>query len=97
MKCATAILLFASLSSLAFCQGEPTSVRIRAVLVDKDLNQKPVPRLNVNLTSLEDASASPASARTSLDRAWRKCGDTGKISAFDAGRSQFRTASIPGR
>ncbi len=67
MKCATAILLFASLSSLAFCQGEPASVRIRAVLVDKDLNQKPVPRLNVNLTSLEDAGAAPASARTSFD------------------------------
>ena len=67
MKCATAIFLFASLSSLAFCQGEPAGVRIRAVLVDKDLNQKPVPRLNVNLTSLEDASAAPASARTSFD------------------------------
>src|SRR5260370_6365456 len=67
MKYASAVLLLASFSSLAFCQGEAVSVRIHAVFVDKDLNQKPVPRLSVNLTPLDEPSAAPVSTRTSFD------------------------------
>lgn len=67
MKCSTALLLLASFPCLAFCQVQPASVRIRAVLVDKDLNQKPVPRLSVNLTPLNQSDARPVDARTSFD------------------------------
>jgi S1-C subfamily serine protease len=42
-------------------------LHVRAVLVDKDLNQKPVPYLGVNLTRLDAASSEQTSAKTALD------------------------------
>jgi S1-C subfamily serine protease len=52
----------------AFAQQPQTvNVKIHAVLVDRDLNQKPVPHLELTITSLGNASGAPISARTALD------------------------------
>lgn len=56
----------------AFCQVETAQVTIRAVLVDKDLNQKAVPRLALDLARAGAGSAGPKnaasiSARTGFD------------------------------
>ncbi len=58
-----AVLILCASSAFA---GE-VHLRIRAVLVDDQLNQKPVPRLLVNVTSVADLSGSTTSARTDFD------------------------------
>ena len=47
-------------------QTAPVNVRVRVVLVDKDLNQKPVPFCIVNFRNLATADA-PAALKTDLD------------------------------
>jgi len=63
-------LLFASLL-FPFCSGRPpqtapVSVKLRVVLLDKDLNQKPVPFFIVHLQK-EGASDAPYELKTDLD------------------------------
>ena len=47
-------------------QSAPVNVRVRVVLVDKDLNQKPVPFCIINFRNLATADA-PAALKTDLD------------------------------
>ena len=63
-------LLFASLL-LHFCNGgspqvAPANLKLRVVLLDRDLNQKPVPFFVVRLQK-EGASDAPAELKTDLD------------------------------
>lgn len=46
---------------------ESVTVRIRAALFDRDLNLKPVPRLEIGIRSLDAPNAPPVEVRTSLD------------------------------
>lgn len=48
---------------------QPVTVRIRAALFDRDLNVKPVPRLQISIRSLDTPAAPPVELRTSLDGA----------------------------
>jgi len=48
-------------------QSPTVHLKIRAVLVDKDLNQKPVPRLALAIRNLAAGSGVPVTTRTSLD------------------------------
>ena len=52
---------------LSYIQAPLESVQIRAILIDKDLTQKPVPHLTLQITNGDDPTASPQIARTSLD------------------------------
>src|SRR5262249_607750 len=56
------LLLFASIFA-AQAQTHPVKVRVRVILVDRDLNQKPVPFLLVSLKS----GAKSAEVKTGLD------------------------------
>src|SRR2546428_693010 len=51
----------------AFGQVETAKVTIRAILVDKDLNQKPIPRLSLSLARSDVADTQPYAARTNFD------------------------------
>src|SRR5260370_5388932 len=48
-------------------QVETSKLPIRAILVDKDLNQKPIPRLSVSLSRSDVAGTEPYTARTNFD------------------------------
>lgn len=48
---------------------QPVTVRIRAALFDRDLNVKPVPRLQISIRSLDTPGAPPVEVRTSLEGA----------------------------
>jgi hypothetical protein len=48
---------------------QPVTVSIRAALFDRDLNVKPVPRLQISIRSLDTPDATPVELRTSLDGA----------------------------
>ncbi len=63
--CLWALLLAAGFP--AFGQVELAKVTIRAILVDKDLNQKPIPRLSLTVTRSDVAGTEPYSARTNFD------------------------------
>ena len=60
-----ALLLSVCLFGAAF-QAGPVKVRVHAVLVDRDLNQKPVPFLEVAIERTDAASA-PVQIKTALD------------------------------
>lgn len=53
--------------SLAFPQLQTTKLKIRAVLVDKDLNQKPVPKLALTLIRTDDSGGGPITVKTGFD------------------------------
>jgi S1-C subfamily serine protease len=59
------VILLLALSCAA--QGPLVKVSIRAVLIDKDLNQKPVPRLNLVFTSLDGALHLETTVKTGFD------------------------------
>ncbi len=48
-------------------QAPPVKLKLRAALVDKDLNVKPVPRLALRLRNLDNPLATPIELRTELD------------------------------
>lgn len=48
-------------------QAQPSRVNVRAVLVDKDLNQKPVPHLALQLVPEAGDPGSPSEAKTDFD------------------------------
>jgi S1-C subfamily serine protease len=50
---------------LAF-QSQPVRLTVRSILVDKDLNQKPVPKMTLVLTRL-DSSSPPTTIKTGFD------------------------------
>jgi hypothetical protein len=60
-----ALLIAAALP--LFSQTGTVTLKIRAVMVDGDLNQKPVPRLSLILTRSDDASSQPITAKTSFE------------------------------
>ncbi len=47
--------------------SQPVTVRVRAALFDRDLNLKPVPRLQISIRSLDAPNAVPVEVRTSLE------------------------------
>lgn len=59
--------LLVALAVPALCQVDTAKVTIRAILVDKELNQKPVPRLALIFVRSGIPNAEPISARTSFD------------------------------
>jgi hypothetical protein len=48
-------------------QAQPSRVTVRAVLVDKDLNQKPVPHLGLQLVPETGDAGSPRETKTDFD------------------------------
>jgi len=60
----TVILLLALLCA---AQASLVKVSVRAVLIDKDLNQKPVPRLNLVFTRLDGTVHQETTAKTGFD------------------------------
>jgi S1-C subfamily serine protease len=52
---------------LPLIQVPTESIQIRAILIDKDLTQKPVPHLTIQITNADDPAAPPTIARTALD------------------------------
>jgi S1-C subfamily serine protease len=58
---------FLALASSARPQAQPLRVNVRAILVDKDLNQKPVPHLAIQLVSEVSGTDSPREAKTDFD------------------------------
>jgi S1-C subfamily serine protease len=59
-------LLFLSFVLPAYAQAPNVSLQVRAILVDKDLNQKPVPRLSMVITPDSQAGA-PTKLMTDFD------------------------------
>jgi S1-C subfamily serine protease len=59
--------LFLLLVSPAFSQTPGATLKIRVVLVDGDLNQKPVPRLLLKVERVDVPTADPVAIRTSFD------------------------------
>lgn len=55
------------LSLPLFAQSPTVHLKIHAVLVDRDLNQKPVPRLALEIRNVANLSGVPVKTRTSLD------------------------------
>jgi hypothetical protein len=64
---------------------EAVTVRIRAALYDRDLNLKPVPRLQIGIRSLDAPDGAPVEVRTTLD-------GTAEVSLLP-GKYQFTTTS----
>jgi S1-C subfamily serine protease len=64
---ATLALLVASPPTLS--QQLSVTVQVHAILVDNDLNQKPVPHLVVRFSNLEERNASPIEVKTGFDGA----------------------------
>ena len=62
---AVAFLVF--IGTPLWSQVETSKLKIRAILVDKDLNQKPVPRLSVKLVRTDMDGTEPATAKTGFD------------------------------
>jgi hypothetical protein len=60
-----AVILLAALSCAA--QAPWGQVSIHAVLIDKDLNQKPVPRLNLVFTRVDSAPPQETIVKTGFD------------------------------
>src|ERR1700757_4854803 len=80
------LALVSSLSVPAIAQdSQPVTVHIRAALFDRDLNLKPVPRLQISLRSLDSPATAPVEVRTSLD-------GTAEVS-LHPGKYQLTTAS----
>src|SRR3990172_8424576 len=50
-----------------FSQVENVKLKVRAVLVDKDLNQKPAPRLSLMINRSDLPDAAPVTVRTNFD------------------------------
>ncbi len=61
------LLLCVVLPTWAWSQAAVVKLKVRVVLVDKDLNQKPVPRLMVSLQRLDGTVAVLAPMKTALD------------------------------
>ena len=59
--------LFLLLVSPAFSQTPGATLKIRVVMVDGDLNQKPVPRLLLKVERVDVPTADAAAIRTSFD------------------------------
>ncbi len=62
--------LVAIMVCVTLCVGAQTplsTLQVRVVLIDKDLNQKPVPKLTVTLRALDGAAGSPFTLKTGLD------------------------------
>jgi hypothetical protein len=66
-KTALTLAVLFCFAATALPQTPAVKVKIHAVLVDKDLNLKPAPRLALAIRNLTDTSAAPLAARTGLD------------------------------
>jgi S1-C subfamily serine protease len=60
-------LLIVSVAAPMLAQTESAKVQIRAILVDKDLNQKPVPFLSISLEPANSATTGSLGIKTGLD------------------------------
>jgi S1-C subfamily serine protease len=60
-------LLIISVAAPMLAQTESAKVEIRAILVDKDLNQKPVPFLSISLEPANSATTGSLGIKTGLD------------------------------
>jgi S1-C subfamily serine protease len=59
------VLVF--LGTSVWAQSETSKLKVRAILVDKDLNQKPVPKLSVTLTRADKDGTEPVTVKTGFD------------------------------
>jgi len=65
--------LYISVAFLVFigtpiwAQVQTSKIKVRAILVDKDLNQKPVPKLSVKLVRTDMDGTEPVTAKTGFD------------------------------
>ena len=59
--------LFLFLVLPAFSQVETAKLRVRVVLIDGDLNQKPAPRLALTVVRTDEGSGQPATVRTGFE------------------------------
>ena len=61
------LIFLVCLAPTAWSQAESARLRVRAVLVDKDLNQKPVPKLAFVLARFEGPVGESATGKTGFD------------------------------
>jgi S1-C subfamily serine protease len=61
------VVCFLLLGASCWTQTDPTAVTVRVILVDKDLNQKPVPHLALQLAADAGNSENAHQARTDFD------------------------------
>ena len=66
------ILTMGVLACALCAQAQMVQVTLRIVLVDRDLNQKPVPSFRVTLKRAEGPSAEAIELKTALDGTCRK-------------------------
>ena len=60
-------LLIVSVAAPLLAQTESAKLEVRAILVDKDLNQKPVPFLSISLEPANGATTGSLGIKTGLD------------------------------
>ena len=84
-KVALLATLFLSLVSPAFPQNEKATLKVHVVLVDGNLNQKPVPRLLLKVERSDSAGAEAVTARTGFDGDGGDTTDAGAIPGEYAG------------
>jgi S1-C subfamily serine protease len=61
------VAVFVFLSPPLWSQVDTSKLKVRAILVDNDLNQKPVPRLSVALVRTDQEGTQPVTAKTGFD------------------------------
>jgi hypothetical protein len=61
------LVLFTCFCASAWPQAETARVKVHVVLVDKDLNQKPVPKLTLVFALIDEANHEPATSKTGFD------------------------------
>lgn len=59
-------IVLSSLSLHAYAQS-PISVKVRAILVDGQLNQKPIPRLPITITRVDAVDVAVVNVKTDFD------------------------------
>jgi hypothetical protein len=61
------LVLAICLASSTWSQDKSAKLKVRALLIDKDLNQKPVPKLAFTLTPFEGPAGKSVSGKTGFD------------------------------
>src|SRR5712691_12058443 len=67
IKLSFLLIFLVCLASTAWSQADSARLRVRAVLVDKDLNQKPVPKLAFVLARFEGPVGESMAGKTGFD------------------------------
>lgn len=84
------ILILAVLACMLGAQAQMVKVNLHIVLVDKDLNQKPVPSFRVNLQRTDGSGGEAIELKTALDGTCEKAVPAGKYKLTSAQPIDFQ-------